>query len=738
MKTNQKMWTRMLSMVLTVCMLLGLVAVPVAFAEEVQTEETTALSTPIYTNAMDVASEGSPWYPTDWARSAKAQFARGGAIIVGEQEGDRTYYQMKRNGKESNAITWATSNPITDYSAAVLKYEVMIDNGDMTGWTVYLPSFAQSDKGRAIDIKVSDYVLGGTDMVLTPGKWHTIELSLTANAWKLYMDGEFAKEGTVAEAYVISCLTMGISNAGGAENAEEGLSAGANVAFNIDSMEIYACAAATEIAFAESAYAVAMGQTVATAWNVNPANGYIPGITYTSDNELVATVDASGVVTGVSAGTATITAIPAGASGMSAFTATVTVTDPSGLSDTNKAILSTPVYTNPMDEIASNKLYPVDWAKSSKAQNASASSIIPATAENIRQYYQMKRKGTDGNAISWATINPIADYSAAVLKYDVMIDNAQELAGWEVHLPAFSNDVRTRAVPVAVADYKIGKSDVVMTPGQWYTFEIVLNGTAWTLFVDGEKVWEDVVPEAQATITCLNMGIANKGGNPAEGENAGANVAFNIDNMAIYGYTAAASLAFEQESYTVAAGEKIAPKLTLAPAGAYLSAVTYTSSDDTIATVGVTGVVTGVANGTVTITATPAPSSGLAPVTTTVTVGETAPAGPETAADLVFLQAPSLSFQDYIGMQLLANGSLADTYDELYVEAIQIDPVKGAVTTKLTGMPYYGVYLLFDQQILSWSMAEEVTLTMYGVKDGKTYVGQSYTASVESLALSML
>jgi len=108
------------------------------------------------------------------------------------------------------------------------------------------------------------------------------------------------------------------------------------------------------------------------------------------------------------------------------------------------------------------------------------------------------------------------------------------------------------------------------------------------------------------------------------------------------------------------------------------------------------------------------------------------------ADDLIFLQAPSLSFQDYIGMQLLANGALANTYDELYVEAVQIDPVKGATTTKLTGMPYYGVYLLFDQQILSWSMAEEVTLTMYGVKDGVVYVGQSYTASVESLALSML
>ena len=119
--------------------------------------------------------------------------------------------------------------------------------------------------------------------------------------------------------------------------------------------------------------------------------------------------------------------------------------------------------------------------------------------------------------------------------------------------------------------------------------------------------------------------------------------------------------------------------------------------------------------------------------------GETREVGPEKADDLIFTGTPSLSFQDYIGMQVSIYSSLLNNYDEIYVEAIQIDPVNGAITTKLNGfLYYYDILYVFDQQILSWSMAEEVTLTLYGVKDGVTYVGQTYTASVESLALGML
>jgi len=109
----------------------------------------------------------------------------------------------------------------------------------------------------------------------------------------------------------------------------------------------------------------------------------------------------------------------------------------------------------------------------------------------------------------------------------------------------------------------------------------------------------------------------------------------------------------------------------------------------------------------------------------------------EADAPLSFLQAPSLSFQDYIGMQVIISSSLAEQYDNIYVEAVQATP-EGNVTTILEGIPYLDDFLLFDQQILSWSMTETVTLTLCAEKDGVPFVGQSYTASVESLALAML
>jgi hypothetical protein len=87
----------------------------------------------------------------------------------------------------------------------------------------------------------------------------------------------------------------------------------------------------------------------------------------------------------------------------------------------------------------------------------------------------------------------------------------------------------------------------------------------------------------------------------------------------------------------------------------------------------------------------------------------------------------------------MISSALLKNYDEIYVEATQIDPDLGAVTTKLNGILFfYDMFYVFDQQVLSWSMTEEVTMTLYAVKDGKTYVGQSFTASVESLALGKL
>jgi hypothetical protein len=114
--------------------------------------------------------------------------------------------------------------------------------------------------------------------------------------------------------------------------------------------------------------------------------------------------------------------------------------------------------------------------------------------------------------------------------------------------------------------------------------------------------------------------------------------------------------------------------------------------------------------------------------------GATREVGPATDPNLKFNGNPGLSFQDYIGMQITVLKTLADKYDRVWIEAVQADPA-GDVTKILEGVPYYQNKLLkFEQQVLSWSMAENVTLTLYAEKDGVVVKGQVFSASVASLA----
>ena len=201
-------------------------------------------------------------------------------------------------------------------------------------------------------------------------------------------------------------------------------------------------------------------------------------VKWTSSDATVASVNAdTGVVTGVKAGTAVITATVDGTE--ISDTITVTVIAATGS-------LSKPAYSNPMDEVnAEDNLYPLDWSVASKAQKALASQIV-AEADG-RQYYQMKRSGGEGNANSWAVVYPVANYASVVLKYDIMVNNG-DLTDWSVYLPAFTDGERNRAIGLTVKENVLQGTELTLTPGTWYTVELVLKGSDWVLFVNGEKV----------------------------------------------------------------------------------------------------------------------------------------------------------------------------------------------------------------------------------------------------------
>lgn len=300
------------------------------------------VSSPIYSNPMDILDAKENMYPLDWDKASGDGVQKANASQIVTVTGDRTYYRMKRDGSEKGNTSWATMSPLTDYSAVVLKYDVMVDNDGLTGWSVYLPELTYQDKGRPIGLTVKDNQLLGSDITLVPGTWYTFELILKNSDWKLYVDGQKAREGTIASGRVISCLNMGIAAAGGNPAADQ--SAGANVGMNIDNMSIYSYAAAESFGFAKTEYEVVAGKTINTMWKLTPENAYLPYITYTSSDVAVARVNADGVVTGVAAGTAIITATPAPSTGLAPITATVVVKSSDDAADiANVAIKETNV-----------------------------------------------------------------------------------------------------------------------------------------------------------------------------------------------------------------------------------------------------------------------------------------------------------------------------------------------------------------------------------------------------------
>ena len=116
------------------------------------------------------------------------------------------------------------------------------------------------------------------------------------------------------------------------------------------------------------------------------------------------------------------------------------------------------------------------------------------------------------------------------------------------------------------------------------------------------------------------------------------------------------------------------------------------------------------------------------------------PTGPIVDANLTFkTNAPSLSFQDYIGLNIQVSNSFLDRYDDFYVIAAQLAP-DGKITETVCNeiLTSNGQNTIIEHPVLAYAMAQQVTLTLYAEKDGVIYVGQSIVTSVNQVTLQML
>jgi len=329
---------------------------------------------------------------------------------------------------------------------------------------------------------------------------------------------------------------------------------------------------------------VQQGATVQLTATPRDANGTaLSGrvVTWGSNNTAVATVSGSGLVSGAGAGSATITATSEGQSG----TAAITVTAPTGqlaIGDSVQATVST-------------------WVRNIAQPPADPATGTPPSVIGTQP------AGARGVVDSGPVLNTTPGGDGAI-RYHVLFAAAP--SGWVVQ------DYLAKIVPtVPVAAVTVTPASVSVLQGQTVQLTATprdANGNPLT----GRVITWQSSNSAIASVNGSGLVSGVAAGGPvtmtatSEGQSGTATVTVTVAPVAAVTVT--------PSSGTVAIGQTV--QLTATPRDASGNPLTgraigWSSSDNTIATVSSTGLVTGVVAGAVTITATSEGQSGTASIT---------------------------------------------------------------------------------------------------------------------------
>jgi gliding motility-associated-like protein len=347
-----------------------------------------------------------------------------------------------------------------------------------------------------------------------------------------------------------------------------------------------ATVAVTGVTMSPTTASVAVGSTQQLTATIAPANATNQNVTWTSSNTAVATVGTSGIVTAVSAGTATITVTTADGSktATSVITASTVAVTGVSISPTTATIsiggAAQQLTATLAPANASNKS--VTWTSSNTAvATVSAAGLVTAVAAGTAT---ITVKTADGSKTSTATITV-----NSAITFTVYFSPP---AGWGTGIKIYW----WSALPSGV-----------LADGTWpgVSMSGPINGYYSYTFTN---------------VTSTNL-IFNDGSNQTANLNRGTTgwylngTWYNTNPgtpIAVTGVTVSPTTA------TLATGATQQLTATIAPSNATNTAVSWSSSNTAVATVSSTGLVTAVAAGAATITVTTADGSKTA--TSAVTV----------------------------------------------------------------------------------------------------------------------
>ncbi len=394
-----------------------------------------------------------------------------------------------------------------------------------------------------------------------------------------------------------------------------------------------------EILFGEKQYSVATKETLALTWTVLPENSNDKNVTFTSDNEEVATVDENGVVTGIKAGEALITA-KATDGGIEGSVKLTVIQKAESISVTAS---STDIWVGETEALTAEVLpfdttdKSVTWKSSDEAVatvdengvvtgiKAGTCDIITAsvygTAEGrltvtvLQQITSVELSRTDkamkiGESFTLtATVLPEDAYNRAVTweSSDEAVAEVDENGVVTAKklgtatITAISADSSIRAecevrVIKLVDSITFEESSIIIEKGKTATLTPVILPEDAT---EKQLTWvsdnEDVVTvDENGVVTGVNGGKAKvKAITTTDGVFAECEVTVDVRSTAI---------ALDKTKATIYCGDRLVIKAEFTPADTTNKNVIWSSSDEEIATVE-NGVVTAVDSGTVTITA---------------------------------------------------------------------------------------------------------------------------------------
>ena len=347
------------------------------------------------------------------------------------------------------------------------------------------------------------------------------------------------------------------------------------------------------------------GQTVQLGALVTDDRGQVltgQSVSFSSSNTQVATVSSSGLVTGISAGTATITATSAGATG----TAVVTVAP---------------------DPVAAVDVSP-----------ASASVVVGSSVQLVATPRNVSGQPLTGRTIFWSTGSPsLASVSSSGLVTGLAPGNAVIVA--TVDGKQGSAVVQVRQVPVAAVTVTPATATIVVNQTITLTATPVdASGNPLSGRIIGWSSSDNAIATVSATgdVTALASGSVTITAS-SEGQSGTATVTVGVVPVATVSVTPSQSTLTVGQTVTLVANP-------LDAAGQPLTGrtVTWSSGSAGIASVSSAGVVTAVAAGSAVITATidgvnglatvvvnPAPPASVtvSPSSGTLTVGQTVTLG---------------------------------------------------------------------------------------------------------------